>query len=272
MGGTLEQLHTQKIKEAQQRAEESLRDCNRDVPLARGYTEVPFDREQAFLLYASFSGDVTRTAHALGTSAEVILKIAEESEWQSRLAAVLKLRSCGRPGDVERAINRATNFAQAHRARLFLERLITKIYRLTDSELEAYCFVTETHKRKDKATGEIDESVEHHISTRPFADLASAMEKIHNLTYAALMDTTAERKARAEREASEDQTPTKDIHAAISAAVAAAQGDGGPRAQLFEGQLEQVRNLAAEHVIIQEQKAAGTRDDLAIHPLHPLAT
>lgn len=265
-------LQTLKIQEAQKRAEEALREVNKDVPMARGYTDVPFDREQAFLLYASFSGDVSRTAHALGTSPEVIIRISDESEWQSRLAAVMKLRSCGRPGDVERGINRATNFAQAHRARLFLERLITKIYRMTDSELEAYCFVTETHKRKDKVTGEIEETVEQHISTRPFADLASAMEKIHNLTYLALMDTSYERKCRAEREASEDSVSSKDIHAAISEAVAAAAGDNGTRTKLYTGQLEQVKNLAAEHVIIQEQKAAGTRDDLAIHPLHPLAS
>lgn len=265
-------LQVLKIKEAQQRAEEALRECNRDVPLARGYTEVPFDREQAFLLYASFSGDITRTAHALGTSAEVVIRIETESEWKPRLNAVLALRSCGRPGDVERAINRATNFAQAHRARLFLERLITKIYRLTDAELQEYCFVTETTSKKDKVTGEIEEYVEKKISTRPFADLASAMEKIHNLTYVALQDGPTDRKNREAREASEDQTPVKDIHAAISAAVAAAQGDNGPRAQLFTGQLEQVKNLAAEHVLIQEQKAAGTRDDLAVHPLHPLAT
>jgi hypothetical protein len=265
-------LQAFKIQEAQRRAEEALRECNRDVPVARGYTDVPFDREQAFLLYASFSGDIVRTAHALGTSAEVVTTIARESEWSVRLEAVLKLRSCGRPGDVERAISRATNFAQAHRARLILERLITKIYRLTDTELEEYCFVTETHSRKDKATGEIEESVEKKISTRPFADLASAMEKIHGLTYIALQDGPTDRKQRAEREASEDQTPVKDIHAAISEAVAAAQGDNSPRAQLFVGQLEQVKNLATENVIIQEQKAAGVRDDLAIHPLHPLAT
>jgi hypothetical protein len=260
------------MKDAQRRAEEALRECNRDVPVARGYTEVPFDREQAFLLYASFSGDITRTAHALGTSAEVVIKIVEEGDWHTRLKAVLLLRGCGRPGDVERSINRSVNFAQAHRARLFLERLITKIYRLTDDELQEYCFMTETKTRKDKVTGEVEETTEKKISTRPFADLASAIEKIHNLTYVALADSAAERKGRAEREASEDTTPTLDIHAAISAAVAAAQGDGGPRAQLFEGQLEQVKNLAAEHEIIKDQKLAGTRDDLTIHPLHPLAT
>lgn len=257
--------------EAQRRAEEALRAVNRDVPLARGYTDVPFDREQAFLFFASFSGDIERTAHALGTSAEIVLKIADEGSWTSRLAAVLKLRTCGRPGDVERAINRATNFAQAHRARLFLERLITKIYRLTDTELEEYCFVTETRRSKDKVTGEVEETHEKKISTRPFADLASAMEKIHGLTYLALSDSATERKHRAEREEAEDSTASKDIHAAISEAVAAAQGDSSPRAQLFTGQLAQVKNLAAEHVVIQDQKAAGTRDDLTIHPLHPLA-
>lgn len=260
-----------RMVEAQRRAEEALRAVNRDVPLARGYTEVPFDREQAFLLFASFAGDIERTAHALGTSSEVVLKIAEEGAWTSRLAAVLKLRNCGRPGDVERAINRATNFAQAHRARLFLERLITKIYRLTDSELEEYCFVTETRRTKDKVSGEVEETHEKKISTRPFADLASAMEKIHGLTYLALSDSATERKQRVEREEAEDSTSAKDIHAAISEAVAAAQGDSSPRAQLFTGQLEQVKNLASEHVIIQDQKVAGTRDDLTIHPLHPLA-
>jgi hypothetical protein len=261
-----------KIAEAQRRAEESLRACNRDVPLARGYTEVPFDREQAFLMYASFSGDIARTAHAVGTSTDVILRIEEESEWKPRLKAVLMLRNCGRPGEVERAINRATNFAQAHRARLFLERLITKIYRLSDAELQEYCFVTETTSKKDKATGEVEEYVEKKISTRPFADLASAMEKIHNLTYIALQDGPTDRKNREAREAASEVTPVQDIHAAISAAVAAAQGDQSPRAQLFTGQLEQVKNLAAEHEIIKEQKAEGTRDDLTIHPLHPLAS
>ena len=247
------------VEQAKLRAEESLRAVNQDIPIARGYTAVPFDREQAFLLYTSFAGDVERTAHALNVDVSTVITAVTEGEWMKRLEGILKLRSCGRPGDVERAINRATNFAQSHRMRMFLERLITKIHSMDDAELVAYCFVTETKTRKDKSTGEEETTEERKISTRPFADLASAVEKIHQLTYLALGDSAGERKQRAERDAETDNVPTMDIHAAISKAVSDAQGDSSTRAQLFDGQLTQVKNLVAENATVQAQKEAGDR-------------
>lgn len=247
------------LAESQRRAEQALREINNDLPIARGYTPVPFDREQAFLLYTSFAGDVDRTAHALNVEVGQVVLAVKEGEWLTRLEGILKLRSSSRPGDVERAMNRATNFAQAHRMRMFLERLITKIHRMNDEELIAYCFVTESKTRKNKATGEEETTDERKISTRPFADLASAVEKIHQLTYLALGDSSGERKQRADREAETDNVPTLDIHAAISKAVSEAQGDSSTRAQLFDGQLTQVKNLVTENATVQAQKEAGDR-------------
>jgi len=184
------------------------------------------DREQAFLLYATFCGDLERTAHSLGLRPVDVLKMADEGDWNEKLGAILKLKKSARPGDVERGVNRALNFVQAHKFRLFLERVIRKISSMTDEQVDDYIFTT-----PDKEGNPVNK-----LTTRALADLASAMEKCQAMSYLALSDTTQDRTRRDEASASGESGG--DLHAQIASAMAEVGKDQSPRAQLFDAQLE----------------------------------
>ena len=196
--------------------------------------EAELDRENAFLLYATFCGDVERTAHALGVSAVTVLKVADDEGWANKLGPILALKKSSRPGDVERAINRALNFVQAHRMRVFLSRVVHKITGFTDDEFNEYLLERKTDK-EGKTTSE-------RLTTRSLADLASAMEKAHSLTYMALSDTAQDRTKRKEADDDSDVS-AGNLHAKIAAGLASVRESTSPRAQLFDAQLSEAENL-----------------------------
>lgn len=192
------------------------------------------DREQAFLLFATFTGDVERTAHALDVPATAVLKMAEEEGWTNKLGPILALKKSSRPGDVERAINRALNFVQSHRMRLFIQRVITRLTGFNEVEFEEYLFTGAKEK---------DGTVTKKLSTRALADLASALEKTQAMTYQALNDTAQDRAKRKE-DGGDTDVSTGDLHAQISAGLAAVRASATPRAQLFDAQLAQAEELS----------------------------
>jgi len=209
-----------------------------------------FDRQQAFLIYAKFTGDVEKTAHSLNVSPLDIISIAKSEGWDDKLAAIIKLKKSGKPGDIERGINRALNFVQAHRMRCFLERMVCKLENMSDEELFEYCFQETVKQGKD---GSVTKTKG--ITTRPFADLASALEKVHATTYAALSDTAADRTARKEQQAGEETT-TQEIHSAISKAMAEARANT-PAGLLFDAQLDKGQAKSSPPVTPLER--VGTR-------------
>jgi hypothetical protein len=194
------------------------------------------DREQAFLLFATFTGDIVRTAHALGVPDAAVLKMAEEEGWHNKLGPILALKKSSRPGDIERAINRALNFVQAHRMRLVIQRVITRLTGLTKEEFEEQLFVKSTSKSGVESTK---------LSTRALADLASALEKAQAMTYLALNDTAQDRNKRKEN-GDDTDVSAGDLHAQISAGLAAVRASATPRAQLFDAQIAQAEELARE--------------------------
>lgn len=197
-------------------------------------TEIVFDREQAFQLYATFCGDVERTAHALGIRPVDVLRAAEELGWNNKLANIIALKKSARPGDIERGINRAQNFVQAHKFRLFVERVIRKLTGLTEAEFQEYIF-----EAKDKEGMTVSK-----LSTRAIADLASAMEKCQSMTYLALSDTAQDRAKR--EEAVDDSASGGHLHAQIAAAMAEAGKDTSPRAHLLDAQLQQAGDIVKD--------------------------
>jgi RecG-like helicase len=210
-------------------------------------SDVTLDREQAWQLYAVFCGDVERTAHALGLRPVDVLKMAESEGWQDKLKPIIELTQSSRPGDIERGINRALNFVQAHRMRLFVERIVTKLSGLTQEEIEEYLFTD--HKPKD---GEKFKR----LATRALADLASAMEKAHALTYLALGDTAQDRNRRGEGTESGGHSAS-ELHAQIAQAFAAKRGTPDTtRALLFDAQLS-----IAETQVKQAPKLADPYND-----------
>lgn len=195
----------------------------------------PIDRAQVFLLFSTFAGDVERTAHASGLSPSAVIDLATNQGWNEKLKAILALKRSAAPGDVERGLNRAMNFVQAHRMRLFVDRLLLKLSNMDNNELDEYFFTgRETQlSRKPKA-----------LSTRALADLASAMEKCSTMTYQALADTATDRAGRDEGEGGGDSSGA--IHAAIAKAMSEVGRDLSPAGLLADAQLAVAKQIAPE--------------------------
>lgn len=193
---------------------------------------VHLDRENAWLLFASFAGDVERTAIALNVPAVAVLKVAEDEGWLARLAPIIALTKTKRPGDLERAINRALNYVQAHTFRLIVERTIQRVTNMGVEEFERY-MLSKLGK----------EGMEPALNTRPLADLASALEKAHAMTYAALEDTSADR---VKRKDTQTEVSATDMYAKMAEAMSKVNGSKAPRALLFDAQLEAAGTLAVK--------------------------
>lgn len=215
-------------------------------------TEIDFDRAQVFLLYATFAGDVVRTAHAAGCRPVDVLRVAEDEGWMAKLAPILELSKSQRPGDVERAINRALNFAQCHRMRLFLEKVLSRVCGMNAEELQEYIFTSKTDKN-GLETSKV-------LSTRALADLATALEKTQAMTYQALGDTAQDRGRRKEQSAGEDNN-AGELHVRIAAAMSVVKASATPRAQLFDAQLTLAASQVAEATKIAQSPGNPYNED-----------
>lgn len=212
--------------------------------------DVVIDRENAFLLYAAFTGDVERTAHALNVSAVQVMRMAEVCGWNDKLRGILELKRSGKPGDVERAINRALNFVQAHKLRMLLERILQRITGMTHTEIDEYLF-----------SGKITQagSIEKKLSTRALADLASALEKCHAMSYLALTDTAQDRAKRNEA-ASGDGGSATEMHLRMAEAMREAGASVDPRIHLIDAQLEVGAQTARDAKTPTESRAPRNKN------------
>jgi len=195
-----------------------------------------FDKENAFLLYSVFCGDAMRTAHALNVEPALVTKLAEENNWDRLLKPIIDLKQSSRAGDVERAINRAFNFVQAHRARVFLERVLKSLTGMTPNDLEAFLFPKRTQR---------DGNVTQTFSTRALADLASALEKCHAMTYLALNDTASDRKERGEDGEGGGESAS-EIHIKLAEAMSKAGAKSKSiKGMILDAQLEMAQERAS---------------------------
>jgi hypothetical protein len=205
-------------------------------------SEIELDRQQVFLLFATFGGDVVRTAHAAGVRPVDVLRVAEAEGWMAKLGPIIELQRSQRPGDVERGVNRALNFAQAHRMRLFLEKILSRVCGMSEGELQDYIF---THR---EGKGQLPGAKM--LSTRALADLATALEKCQAMTYLALQDTANDRTRRKEQVTGDD-TDAGALHLKIAQAMAEVKALRTPASGLFDAQIE----LAALKVKEQVKRA-----------------
>jgi hypothetical protein len=179
--------------------------------LAPAAPDLPkIDDEQIFLLYATFCGDVDRTAAAVNLEPARVFDLAVANRWNDKLKGILDLKKSGNPGDIERAINRAINFVQAHQYRRFLARMMARITGLNQDEVDELTMQDITDKW----------GVHKAFNLKPLADLATALEKCHQMSYAALDDSTAARKTRTQDE-EPDEVSASSVHAEIAKALAA---------------------------------------------------
>jgi hypothetical protein len=138
------------------------------------------DVSRCFIVFMTLCGDVQKTAAALDLDPAVVEKLATEEQWHQKISRVSMLSKSGKPGDYERGVNRALNFAQAHRGRLILDKLLEEFDGKTPEEILA---AVSTRTAAGSTT----------VSARFFCDLMAAMEKAQHLTYLALGDTAGER-------------------------------------------------------------------------------
>lgn len=212
-------------------------------------SDVSIDRENAFLLYASFCGDVVKTAAALNIDPVILLKTIDEEHWAEKLAPILKLTKSSKPGDVERGISRAINFCQAHRMRMLIERVIREMSGWDDETLREHLNPESVTK-----SGLISKK----ISTRWLADFTVCLDKCHHLTYAALNDSMTERVRRNDAESS---GPALDIHSAIARAMGSVGESKTPRAMLLDSQLEVAESIKTKAIVPKKFEDDSHVDD-----------
>ncbi|NOS67774.1 MAG: hypothetical protein HOO67_05435 [Candidatus Peribacteraceae bacterium] len=162
------------------------------------------DVAQIFLTYMSLVGCVEKVAAALDLDPAIVQGLADEFGWDVKIRRVSLMSKSGKPGDYERAQNRALNFVQAHRLRLVLDKLIA-------------AYSDKTPEEAVLQTSNIDKEGIPRASSRFFADLAAAMEKVQALSYAALGDSLKERTERSD-DNDGGMTPNQ-LHAAVIAAL-----------------------------------------------------
>ena len=160
---------------------------------------------QIFLVYMTLIGDVQKTALALDLDPELVSQLAAEEGWAEKIRRCTMMSKSESPGDWERAQNRALNFVQAHRLRLLLD----KVFQYFEARDAAEYLETER-----EISGR---AVRPSIGVKFFTDLASALEKVHALSYHALGDTLGERKER--DHGSDGEITTANLHTALIAAL-----------------------------------------------------
>lgn len=206
----------------------------------------PLDREQVWLLFASFSGDITKTAHAAGVRSIDILRAADDGKWLERLRPILDLKKSANEGDVERSINRAISLCQATRMRMLLDRTISRINTMTDDEFDDLLLPENKNGFRT-------------LTTRHLCDLASACEKTAAQAAAALGDTAQDRARR--NESDDGKESLGKLHGSIAAAMAAISKDATPRAVLLDAQLIQADQIAKTLTKPAPPENPADRDD-----------
>lgn len=161
------------------------------------------DVAAVFLIFMAVCGDVQKTAAALDLDPKIVEALAEQEGWNEKIRRISLLSKSEKPGDWERAQNRALAFCQAHRIRRLIDRLILKFEGMSNNQLEdALCTKSPNGLRGN-------------LSARFFSDLASAAEKAHHLAYTALGDTVQERQASEDG----DSGSAAKLHAALISAL-----------------------------------------------------
>lgn len=163
------------------------------------------DCAQAFLVFMSLVGDVGKTAHALNKDPEFIQRLADSEGWSDKIQRVSLMSRGQRPGDWERAVNRAMIFVQAHQLRGIVDTILARLRDMDADQLMSFC-------------SSVDKNGVPHFSAKPLTDLTTAIEACSRISLVALGDTVTER---VERNEAKDGGGLKvsDLHAAIIAGL-----------------------------------------------------
>jgi hypothetical protein len=191
------------------------------------------DVAQAFLLYMACVGDCDRVAAAIDLEPAQVRALAEEEGWSEKVQRISVISKNGRPGDFERAQNRALCFVQAQCIRNQLNRLLHEVTAMTTDELMARASV----RTRDGGT---------QISAKFFVDMAGAAEACHRMTYMSLGDTITERMDSPNGGGAKGSS-SNDLHAAIIASLSNPADKPEAATKLLVEEVDaEVRRLAFE--------------------------
>ncbi len=178
--------------------------------MSKTFDKSKLDVSQIFLVFMATIGDVERTAAALDIDPVVVKKLSEDEGWDTKIRRISILSKSEKPGDWERAQNRALNFVQAHRFRTLIDRVLQELF-----DVDSEKFLNELQKP--------DKDGVKHVSGKFFSDMAIAIERCHSMTYMALGDTVTERKSAFEEDGV--QTNARQLHSALISALNSANID-----------------------------------------------
>lgn len=167
------------------------------------------DVTQIFLVYVSSVGDISKTAAALDLDPAIVESLSISEGWVEKVKRLTLMSKSGKPGDFERAQNRALNYVQAHLFRLTIEKALKYVRDMAIEEV-----LEGTASREVVAMRKIEKR----ISGRFFTDMSKALETVQHLTYAALGDTAVERKI-SESAGGDGAASAANLHAAVIAAL-----------------------------------------------------
>lgn len=163
------------------------------------------DHAQWFLTYLHFAGDLRRVQMALQIPMERLAEVSTANDWPGKLRNEVGDSPETIGPDLQRSLNRATNFVQANQLRKLCDRILTHFSR--DDERMAELITVCTPKGS-------------YIDTSPLKNLAASIELAQKLSCAALGDNTE----RTLEESSGNQNPVK-VAKAMQKALAAADAD-----------------------------------------------
>ena len=190
------------------------------------------DVSQMFLIYMATVGDVNRTAAALHIAPAVVQEMAEREGWVEKVRRVSVMSKSEKPGDYERAVNRALNFVQAHQFREMVENFLRHMRAKSTQELENLMLSS-------------DRSGVNHVSGRFFSDMATALQKCQEMTYAALGDASGDRKLAGGGLNGDAKGDTAGVHAAVIAALNSCSATPSAASVSLNGQSEAVKRLGS---------------------------
>lgn len=140
------------------------------------------DVSQVFLVFMALVGDVSKVALALDIPESDVQEMADREGWSDKVRRISIQSKSGKPGDWEKAQNRALNFVQCHQLRRSIDSVIAHIA-IKVEEGDSGILSLIQHKT-EAATN---------YSAKLFTELAKAMQSVHEMTYSALGDTVKER-------------------------------------------------------------------------------
>lgn len=171
----------------------------------RKFLKAKTDTAQVFLTFMALVGDVAKTATALDLDPDFVQWLADSEGWTAKIKRVNIMSKSEKPGDFERAVNRAMVFVQAHQMRGLIDGVMRELRKMPVEELMDKC-------------SSVDRLGNLHFSGKLFTDLTTAIEACSRVSFVALGDTVTERVERDEA-ASTGGLPASALHTAIIAAL-----------------------------------------------------